>query len=118
MLDVRTHRSARFPSSRSTMPSAHGTAFLSHVKFAAVLTVAALVATPAKALATPVASTPEERAALGRTFPEPMDSTDFINLGPKNSAEEMKNGWSHKEKLYPGWVDFTTLPEELGDPNA
>ena len=39
---------------------------------------------PAAARATPVASTEAEREQLGRVFPEPMNSTDFINLGPVN----------------------------------
>jgi len=82
------------------------------------LAVVALMGVPATAAATPVASTEEERAALGRVFPEPLRSTNFIQLGPVNAPEEMKAGWSLLEKTYPGYVDFTTVAEELGDPNA
>jgi hypothetical protein len=70
------------------------------------------------ATATPVATTEAERAQLGRVFPEPMDSTNFIQLGPAGGPEEMKGGWSLLEKVYPGFVDFTSVAEELSDPNA
>ncbi len=83
--------------------------------FAAIAT-AAVAAAPA--FATPVASTEAERAQLGRTFPEPLNSTDFINFGPQFGPEELKAGWSLNEKLFPQYVDFTTVAEELGDPNA
>jgi hypothetical protein len=70
------------------------------------------------ATATPVATTEEERERLGRVFPEPMNSTNFIQLGPTRGPEEMKGGWNLLEKVYPQYVDFTTVAEELGDPNA
>jgi hypothetical protein len=79
---------------------------------------AALMALTSTASATPVATTEEERQALGRVFPEPMNSTNFIQLGPVDAPEEMKGGWNLLEKVYPGYVDFTTVAEELGDPNA
>jgi hypothetical protein len=83
-----------------------------------IAVLAALMAMASTASATPVATTEEERASLGRVFPEPLNSTNFIQLGPVSGPEEMKGGWSLLEKVYPGYVDFTTVAEELNDPNA
>ena len=75
-----------------------------------------LVAAPA--LATPVATTEEERQALGRVFPEPIRSVDFIKHGPTYGPEELRGGMELLQKLYPRYLDFTTVAKELGDPNA
>jgi hypothetical protein len=85
-----------------------------------VALLAALVVTllAADAQATPVASNEQERAVLGRVFPEPVRSVDYINHGPTNGPEELKTGFELLEKLYPGYLEFTTVAEELGDPNA
>src|SRR5436305_1937345 len=72
-----------------------------------------LMALAATARATPVASTEAQRQQLGRTFPEPENSTDFIHF-----KDELKAGWDLNNKLFPQYVDFTTVAKELGDPNA
>ena len=87
-------------------------------RLALMLATAVLMALASSASATPVATTESERESLGRVFPEPMNSTNFIQLGPVNAPEEMKGGWNLLEKVYPGYVDFTTVAEELGDPHA
>ena len=83
----------------------------------AVATLAAVVGS-VPAGATPVASNEQERQALGRVFPEPIRSVDFINHGPTNGPEELRTGFELLEKIYPGYLEFTTVAEELGDPNA
>ena len=83
----------------------------------AVALVAALCAA-APAAATPVATTPAERDMLGRVFPEPEKSTDFINIGPRGGPSEIAGGLSLLQQLYPNYVDFTTIDKELNDPYA
>ena len=78
-----------------------------------VVVAVVLMALTATARATPVASTQAERDQLGRTFPEPENSTDFIHF-----KDEIKQGWDLNQKLFPQYVDFTTVAKELGDPNA
>src|SRR3954467_732431 len=85
---------------------------------AAVLALALVLVPAARATATPVAKTEAEREQLGRVFPEPMRSTDFINHGPRNGPSEIRDGLSLLEKTYPGYVQFTTMDRELNDPNA
>ena len=68
--------------------------------------------------ATPVATNEQERELLGRVFPEPIRSVDFIKHGPTHGPEELRLGMELLERLYPGYIDFTTVDEELGDPNA
>jgi hypothetical protein len=87
-------------------------------KTLALLAAAACLLGATEASATPVASNEQERAALGRVFPEPVRSVDFINHGPTNGPEELKTGFELLEKLYPGYLEFTSVAEELGDPNA
>ena len=87
-------------------------------RIALFLATAVLMGLASSASATPVATTEQERESLGRVFPEPMNSTNFIQLGPVDAPEEMKGGWNLLEKVYPGFVDFTSVAEELGDPNA
>jgi hypothetical protein len=65
-----------------------------------------------------VATNEDERELLGRVFPEPIRSVDFINHGPTNGPEELRLGFEFLEQLYPGYLDFTTVADELGDPNA
>lgn len=66
-----------------------------------------------------MATNEEERELYGgRVFPEPIRSVDFINHGPTNGPEELRLGFEFLESLYPGYLDFTTVAEELGDPNA
>jgi hypothetical protein len=72
----------------------------------------------ASADATPVATSEHERQLLGRVFPEPIRSVDFINHGPKKGPEELRLGFEFLERLYLGYLDFTTVADELGDPNG
>jgi hypothetical protein len=85
---------------------------------AALLAIALALVPAARATATPVAKNEAEREQLGRVFPEPMRSTDFINHGPRNGPSEIRDGLSLLEKTYPGYVQFTTMDRELNDPNA
>ncbi|HEV2813022.1 MAG TPA: hypothetical protein VGW10_07215 [Solirubrobacteraceae bacterium] len=86
---------------------------------AAFVAAAACLLAVVDAPATPVASNEQERAAYGgRVFPEPIRSVDYINHGPTNGPEELKTGFELLERLYPGYLEFTTVAEELGDPNA
>ncbi len=82
----------------------------------AVLACLGVAATAADA--TPVASNEQERQILGRVFPEPIRSVDFIKHGPTYGPEELRHGMELLERLYPGYIDFTTVADELGDPNA
>src|SRR3954452_23008560 len=85
---------------------------------AAVLALALVLLPAADATATPVAKEEAEREQLGRVFPEPMNSTDFINHGPRNGPSEIRDGLSLLDKVYPNYVQFTTMDRELNDPNA
>lgn len=71
----------------------------------------------APAGATPVADTPEERQAMGRTFLDALNSTDFIQHGPEAEAE-FAGGFGLLEDLFPRYAEFTTIDRELKDPNA
>src|SRR3954451_5891876 len=82
-----------------------------------VAAVALVAVTAGSAAATPVATTPAERDMLGRVFPEPMKSTDFINYGPRGGPSEIAGGLALLEKLYPGYMEVTTMDKELGDPD-
>lgn len=74
---------------------------------------------PAAATATPVATTEEQRKLLGRTFLEPRESVDYIQFGSDPSgASEFADGMKLLEKLYPRYLEFTTIDKELGDRNA
>jgi hypothetical protein len=85
---------------------------------AAVLALVLALVPAARAAATPVAKNEAEREQLGRVFPEPMRSTDFINHGPRNGPSEIADGLSLLNKVYPGYVEFSTIDRELNDPNA
>ena len=69
------------------------------------------------ALATPVAKTEEERALYGRTFLEPAASVDYIQFGEEGKGEFL---WGFKllEKVYPRYIEFSTVAEELDNPLA
>lgn len=67
--------------------------------------------------ASPVAQTKAERELYGRTFLEPLTSYDFIQFGDKGEGE-FAGGMKLLEKLYPRYLDFTTLQEETGDKDA
>ena len=64
----------------------------------------ALALLPVAATATPVAKTEAEREQLGRVFPEPMRSTDFINHGPRNGPSEIATGMGRRRSRYPNIV--------------
>ncbi len=63
--------------------------------------------------ATPVATTEEERDLYGRVFLEPTTSVDFIQW-----QDEFIPGMELLEKLYPDYVDFTSIDKELRDDRA
>ncbi|MGH3117158.1 MAG: hypothetical protein ACRDQ2_08595, partial [Gaiellales bacterium] len=71
-----------------------------------------LLVTPL-AWATPVARTKEERDLYGRVFLEPVNSVDFIQFD-----DEFPVGMKLLDKLYPRYLEFTTIDKELGDPRA
>lgn len=79
--------------------------------------VLALVVGAGPALASPVAKTKEERELYGRTFLEPAASYDYIQFGEKGKGEF---AWGFKllEKVFPRYIDFTTVAEELNNPHA
>ena len=84
----------------------------------AILTILATMLAPlAPASATPVAKTRAERKAMGRTFLEPLNSTDFIQHGPE-AEPEFDQGFSLLAKMFPRYARFTTIDKELKDPNA
>ena len=70
-----------------------------------------------QALATPVAKTEEEREMYGRTFLEPAASVDYIQFG-EGGHGEMEWGFKLLEKVYPRYIDLTTVADELNNPNA
>ena len=65
------------------------------------------------ASATPVATTKEERELYGRVFLDPIRSVDYIQW-----KSEFVPGMQLLEKLYPKYLDFTTVDKELGDKDA
>lgn len=75
----------------------------------ACLMVATLVGPVA---ATPVATTPEEHELLGRVFPEPIESVDYIQYG-SGTRDEFVPGMQFLEELYPQYLEFTTVAEQL-----
>ncbi|HEX2195872.1 MAG TPA: hypothetical protein VHJ76_03010 [Actinomycetota bacterium] len=81
----------------------------------AVALVATLLATAAHA--TPVAQTRQERETYGRTFLEPALSTNYIQFG-EGGHGEFEWGFELLEKVYPRYVELTTVAKELRDPNA
>src|SRR5688572_29772176 len=77
---------------------------------------AILLIAPA-ANASPVAQTKDERELYGRTFLEPIISYDFIQFGDKGEGE-FAGGMNLLEKLYPRYLNFTTVAEETGSKDA
>lgn len=69
------------------------------------------------AMATPVAKTKEERDTYGRTFLEPAASTNYIQFGAGGHGE-FEWGFELLEKIYPRYLKFTTIAEELDEPTA
>jgi len=69
------------------------------------------------ALASPVATTKEERELYGRTFLEPAASYNYIQFGDGKDGE-FARGMSLLEELYPRYLDFTTVAKELGSKHA
>jgi hypothetical protein len=72
----------------------------------------ALLLVPA-AWGTPVARNKEEHELYGRVFLEPLQSVDFIQF-----EDEFPVGMKLLKKLYPRYIDFTTIDKELGDGRA
>jgi hypothetical protein len=85
------------------------------IRLIAAVVVLALIA-PAAA-ASPVAQTKDERELYGRTFLEPLTSYNYIQLG-EGGHGEFEGGMKLLEKLYPRYLDFTTVAEQLGNKHA
>lgn len=85
---------------------------------ATVAAVALTLSAALPAFATPVATTEQERDLFGRVFLEPIQSTNYIQLGPENGPEELRLGMELLESLYPEYIEWGTLEEITGDPNA
>ncbi len=77
------------------------------------LSVAVLVVTPSLAGATPVAKTRDEWQTFGRVFLEPSQSIDYIQFNT-----EFTPAMDLMEELYPRYLDFTSIEDELNDPHA
>lgn len=75
------------------------------------LVIVALVAPTASA--TPVARNKQEWQLYGRVFLEPIKSVDYIQW-----HDEFVPGMKLLEKLYPRYIDFTSVDKELGDKRA
>lgn len=72
----------------------------------------------ASALASPVATTEEERELYGRSFIEPAASYNYIQFGDGRKDGEFAPGMRLLEKLFPRYLDFTTVGEELRTKHA
>lgn len=83
---------------------------------AAIALIVAAMASPLSA--TPVASTQEEAALLGRVIQEPMKSTNYLQLEPRAGAKELDTAFGLMQKMYPRYLNYTTVAKELGDPRA
>ncbi len=86
-------------------------------RLAIPLLLAALVLSALPAGATPVAQNEEERDLYGRVFLEPVSSTNYIQFGEEGKGE-LEGGLKLLEKLYPRYLDVTTVADELGSPHA
>lgn len=69
------------------------------------------------AWATPVAKTKEERETYGRTFLEPALSSNYIQYG-EGGEGEFEWGFKLLEKIYPRYIDITTVDKELKNKHA
>lgn len=67
--------------------------------------------------ATPVAQTEEERETYGRTFLEPAASSNYIQFG-EGGKGEFEWGFKLLEKIYPRYLELTTVDKELKNKNA
>jgi hypothetical protein len=85
------------------------------IRVVAALVVLALIAP--MAAASPVAQTKDERELYGRTFLEPLASYNYIQLGDGGHGE-FEGGMKLLEKLFPRYLDFTTVAEQLGNKHA
>ncbi|MEA2434082.1 MAG: hypothetical protein QOG54_1539 [Actinomycetota bacterium] len=85
------------------------------VSFASLVLVACLVA-PA-AFATPVSKTEDEYNLYGRAFLEPAASTNYMQFG-EGGHGEFEWGFQLLEKLFPRYIEITTVADELNDKNA
>ena len=86
--------------------------------FPAVISVVLAISLVApSAFATPVAKTKAERETYGRTFVEPAASSNYIQFG-EGGHGEFEWGFELLEKVYPRYVELTTVDKELKDPNA
>ena len=72
----------------------------------------------ASVLASPVATTKEERELYGRSFIEPAASYNYIQFGDGRRGGEFAPGMRLLEKLFPRYLDFTTVADELGNKHA
>lgn len=70
------------------------------------------------AVASPVATTKEERELYGRSFLEPAASYNYIQFGDGKKGGEFAPAMRLLEKLYPRYLDFTTVGEQLGSKHA
>jgi hypothetical protein len=86
---------------------------------ALALTITAALALTTGATATPVARNDAEHDLYGRVFPEPIRTWDYINHGTvPGGPSEIADAFRYLEQRHPGYLDFTTVDKELGDPNA
>src|SRR5687768_8753809 len=88
------------------------------IRGVALVSMLALLGTAVPAAATPVAKTRAEREAMGRSFLEPTESTNFIQLGDEPGEHELAPAWELLEKMFPRYAEYTTIDEEMKDPNA
>jgi hypothetical protein len=71
------------------------------------------------AFALMAADLPEPAAEeLGRVFPEPADSTDFITRGPVYAPPQFSEGMLELQRRYPRYLTFSTIREEMDQPYA
>jgi len=67
------------------------------------------------ALATPVATTPEQAQTYGRVFVEPIASVNFTQFAPPAGDREFEAGMALLAKLYPRYLKVTTVADAIGD---
>lgn len=70
------------------------------------------------AVGSPVATTEAERELYGRSFLEPAASYNYIQFGDGKKSGEFAPGMRLLEKLFPRYLDFTTVADELGSKHA
>jgi hypothetical protein len=80
----------------------------------ALLAAAAVTATAA----TPVASNPTEVSLLGRVIPEPIKSTNYLQLDPRAGDKELDTAFTLLQKMYPRYITYTTVAKQLHDARA